>query len=381
MNLLLLLIMLLFVALVAVISYKRGIIWTLIRVFFLCITSLVAYVFAEPLAKTLIVKFLGDSTAKTVPEIFEKSIKASNLAELTALKTPASGFVLSFVTPVAFSLLFLIGIIISLFLYCLAKAIIKKFCVAIILREIPLFHKITGGIIGALVGIYAFAVLLSPALVPVHIIDDTGKSDMIFRLAKHLAEINDEKSANAPSTITLSHTVDTVEDIYETVLHSPIHSIINATGSYAFSEKIYEEIATISRLTLTESNTLPENYNILTTIREIVPLLRDTDDFLDTLDKNSDYLSLPVITEAESLFNKVINITFLSSDEKLTLVNFATDRINAEIDKLEYSEYIDRLKKYNSFETFKQNMGSYFELLKYISTVDVNELINEYLGY
>ena len=388
MNVILLLILLVLVGISSFFGYKRGLTWTLVRLGFLLSALILSILFAPGLTEKLIISKLGITVSsptvfRTVYSLFAGS---EYFADVFVLSKPASGLLLSFLAPVAFSGLFLIGIHVASILYLISKLIIKHFSGSQKLREFSFRSRITAGILSAVTAIFAFSLVTSCVYIPLKVINDSGKVSDITEFAKSVTDFTEDDSSSRRRSV---DKINNLQSLYSSIVNSAAMKITDLTFASDFSTLVYKKISTvdinsvitdsdaefISRITM-EAGTnngdfsdhgadsaVPDCYCVLDFIEEFLPKINHTRKLLLTL---SD-ASFPESTDLNIIETSVkdfCELSILSDNDKLILISLATDEINQKISELPYDKYIPTLPIYETLTEFKEDLPHFFEVLK-----------------
>lgn len=424
-GLILLVIVLLSMAVEVLLGVKRGIALTGVRVFLWMLGTLVAALLAKKIAISIVMKVAASNSLQgaTLAEVAAAALKGAGLGKLAdVVCIPLAGLALSAAVPVVFVILFVIAKLITLGLYFVVKAIIKRSKAANVFTERPVWSKVAGGVVGGFVAVITCAIIASPASGLMRTVSESGSADSLFHIAKlttggkavagKVAELAPIKlaikieknevdgigtirvyAADDDATVVIeaeSAIVDDIQEVYESVVDSPVEYVLKFTGAEAIAQAIYEGTSEVSPadIGVDDEEKQDVTYNFPATVADVMTIT-DAVDTAVTLINDGGGLTTELVDSFEEIINYALETDIVSDDDKLAMLNESVPMISEKINgALGLEAGTEILGTYNSIEDLKQDVGNIVEIAHVVAEsdvigsngfqdVDVNALMND----
>lgn len=302
MGWIILIVVLISIGLEVLIGLKRGIILSGIRLGFTVIGTVVAALIAKSLTAKIIFAvaksqgITGANLATVGKELMDKLISQANLG--SALGPHAAGLAMSAAVPFLFVVLFLIFKLLTLFLFLIAKACLKKPLKTD--EPKPTWSKTSGAVLGGIVGLVSCAIVLAPIHGIFRQIAQSGAVDDVCDML--------ETKANVGPSIT-----NMVKKSTKSLGKSPSAYLFRYTGAEALSNAVVSGLSTVTPKDIGSMGTSTK-YDLQNSLGELLK-------FVKPVGK-----ALPII-ESLTAKDKSADVTSLLTSENIDIINGVIDTI------------------------------------------------------
>lgn len=295
------------VALEVLIGLKRGIILSGVRLGFTVIGTVIAALCAKAITSKIIFVIAKSQ------DVNEKTLAAAGKALLDKLNTEvslgsalgphAAGLAMSAAVPFIFVVLFLLFKLITLFLYLILKAVLKKPLRAD--EPKPVWSKASGAVLGGLVGLLSCAIVFAPAR---GIVTRINESDSINDLCAIL-----EQKANVDKSVT-----DTIRTVTESLGDAPSDYLFRYTGTEALSAAIVSGLSTITPSDIGSMGTSTK-YDLQSGLAELLKLITPARKTIDVI-ASKDYFKKENLETISNMIDAILETKLLADSDKVALV-------------------------------------------------------------
>lgn len=382
----------------ALIGVKRGIALTGVRIVLWVIGTVVAAFTAKGLANFIVRKVAASYSipGKTIAEISANALNSAGMSNMSGvLGVPVAGLVLSAAVPVAFVLMFIVMKLVTLGLYFIAKAIIKKSKAAESFTDRPVWSKIAGGVVEGVAAIIACAIIASPVSGLLKKVNDAGAADSVFHImevtvggrnvAGRIAQaapvrfaIKLEKQGIDGIGIIRVYAadgdegvLDDIREIYDSVVGSPAEVLCQIVGGESIAMAIYEGTSEVTTEDVGAQDYQEMTYSFPATVEEVMGVTENIDTTVTLLNEGAG-LTSELVDSVEGIVNYALDTELFSDEDKLYMLNASVPAIQSGINNaLGLEEGTEFLGTYDSLDDFRQDVGSVMEIAHVVADSDI----------
>lgn len=382
------------------IGIKRGIAFTGIRLLLCALGTVVAVLLSGEITSSvaLIVAKRFDLGGATLSEVMKSFLGRTALAKVSdSLSVPFAAWTLSAMIPVVFSVLFIVMKFLTWLIFIVVKTILTKSKCAEVFAQKKIVSKVTGGIVGGLIGIYACALVLSPISCLVGTVEESGASESLFNILSmvgvgsglsksakeqtllQLAEKLDigaievyasEEGTDGPSSVVFAGTLgsdNAIKDIYDSLAKAPSTTLSTIVGAQTLAGGIYFSNSEVEAEAVGGEG---ETYSFPEAIQEILGVADKVDETL-TLVQKGNGINPQLISNVREIVDYALDSPILSDKEKLAIVNASVDVVQKYVQKAIGIGEVRLFSEYDDMDSLRSDIEAVLDIAEVISKLSV----------
>ncbi len=332
---------------------KRGAIHSGIRAGLWLVGSALAALLARVIAKPIVTAILranggaGNKAAAVMGTFAADKGLDAGIAD--SISGPAAGWVMSLAIPVVFVVLYFIFKLMTFLLGLLVEYLMDKNKSEDDKKQVPVWSRIVGGLVGAILALVSCAVLVSPLSGVTHVVRKSGNLDAVLNT---ITIVSDDSG----------DTASMIEDFYNSVESSPAAYVLRYTGAEAIANGVYSINSRVSSSYVGADEAETKRYSFPDMLSGIMNISESAEKVLRLID--SDNYTIRELTDSmEVLVMSVVKTELLEDNDKLGIVNASADTLSRMIAEGIGFKDLKLLEHYRDYDSFVKDVERLFKVV------------------